>query len=58
MAAAYHRFHNGAVLAITKTGLTNPEIRKNMPHGNPAGDGGVVQKFGAKVSTTTSKTSQ
>ena len=53
MAAAYHRFMNGAVVAITKTGRTNPEIKRNTPHGHPAGDGGVINKNpGAKSAVT------
>jgi hypothetical protein len=44
MAAAYHRFYNGQVVAITTTAKTNPEIAKNTPHGNPAGEGGVINK--------------
>jgi hypothetical protein len=46
MAAAYHIFKNGAVVAETKTGKTNPEIKTNTPHGNPATDsgGGTIGK--------------
>lgn len=55
MAAAYHRFMNGAHLAITKTGRTNPEIKKNTPHGHPAGDGGVINKNPSAVSPVTGK---
>lgn len=55
MAAAYHRFYNGGHLAVTKTGRTNPEIKKNTPHGNPAGDQGVVQKSPGSTSVVTGK---
>lgn len=47
MAAAYHIFLNGATVARTKTGRTNPEIKHNTPHGNPATDndpGAIVGK--------------
>lgn len=60
MAAAYHRFYNGAVVAITKTGQTHPDIRKNTPHGNPGAEGGVTNKTpgsGSKVNNGTSSTS-
>jgi len=39
MAAAYHRFYNGTVVAISITGKTN-DIKRNTPHGNPAGVSG------------------
>jgi hypothetical protein len=55
MAAAYHRFMNGTVLAVTKTGNTNPEIKKNLPHGNPAGDQGVTNKTPGAYSAVTGK---
>lgn len=55
MAAAYHRFMNGVLVAVTRTGRTNPEIMKNMPHGNPAGEGGVVNKTPGAVSAVTGK---
>ena len=55
MAAAYHRFMNGAHLAISKTGLTNPEIKKNMPHGPGNDASGAVNKTPGKVSTVTGK---
>jgi hypothetical protein len=55
MAAAYHRFMNGATVAITKTAKTNPEIAKNLPHG-PGGDAsGAVNKTPGKVSPVTHK---
>ena len=46
MAAAYHTYKNGAVVAQTKTGRTNPEIVNGLPKGNPATDngGGVIGK--------------
>ena len=46
MAAAYHIFKNGVVVAQTTTGRTNPEIRRNTPHGNPADSsgGGLIGK--------------
>ena len=55
MAAAYHRFYNGAVLAVTKTAKTNPEIAKNTPHGHPAGDSGVINKTPGALSAVTGK---
>lgn len=55
MAAAYHRFMNGAHLPISKTGLTNPEIKKNMPHGPGNDASGAVNKTPGKVSTVTGK---
>lgn len=54
MAAAYHRFMNGAHLAVTKTGITNPEIRKNTPHG-PGNNVGVVNKTPGAPSAVTGK---
>lgn len=55
MAAAYHRFMNGAHLPITKTGLTNPEIKKNMPHGPGNDASGAVNKTPGKASPVTGK---
>ena len=55
MAAAYHRFHNGAHLPVTVTAKTNPEIAKNSPHGNPAGEGGVTNKSPGAPSAVTGK---
>jgi hypothetical protein len=55
MAAAYHRFMNGAHLAVTKTGLTNPEIKKNLPHGPGNDASGAVNKTPGKVSPVTGK---
>ena len=55
MAAAYHRFTNGTTVAITKTGKTDPDIRKNTPHGNPAGDAGPISKTPGSVSVVTGK---
>lgn len=55
MAAAYHRFMNGAHLAVTKTGLTNPEIKKNMPHGPGNDASGAVNKSPGKSSPVTGK---
>lgn len=43
MAAAYIRFYNGKTESVTKTGLTD-DIKRNTPHGNPAGDQGVINK--------------
>ena len=60
MAAAYHRFYNGAVLAVSKTALTNPEIAKNNPHGPGNAADGAVNKTpgkGSKVNSGTSTTS-
>ena len=54
-AAAYHRFMNGAHLAVTKTALTNPEIAKNSPHGPGNDASGAVGKTPGKVSTVTGK---
>lgn len=56
MAAAYHVFSHGATRAITTTGTTNPDIRKNTPHG----PGNATQDFPTskspgKVSTVTGK---
>jgi len=55
MAAAYHRFQNGGLIAVTKTGLTDPDIRRNTPHGNPAGDQGVINKTPGAPSAVTGK---
>lgn len=55
MAAAYHIFKNGAVSAITITGITNPEIRKNNPHGPGNDASGAVNKTPGKVSPVTHK---
>jgi len=55
MAAAYHRFMNGAHLAISKTGLTNPEIMKNTPHGPGSDASGAVNKTAGKGSAVTGK---
>ena len=55
MAAAYHIFKNGAVSAITITGRTNPEIRKNTPHGPGNSADGAVGKTPGKVSPVTHK---
>ena len=56
MAAAYHRFYNGTVVAISKTGKTDPDIRKNNPHGpGPAGDSGPIQKTPGSTSVVTGK---
>lgn len=55
MAAAYHVFKNGALVAITKTGLTNPEIKKNLPHGPGNDSSGAVSKTPGKASPVTGK---
>jgi len=55
MAAAYHRFMNGVVVAVTTTGLTNPTIRKNNPHGPGNDASGAVNKTPGKVSPVTHK---
>jgi hypothetical protein len=55
MAAAYHRFYNGEVVAVTVTAKTNPEIARNTPHGNPGGDRGVVNKTPGATSPVTGK---
>ena len=47
MSASYHIFKNGRVIAITSTGL-----KTNVMHGNPAGEQGVIGKFGAKVKSS------
>ncbi len=54
MAAAYHRFMNGAVVAVTKTGKTNPEIKKSLPNG-PGNDSGSGSKTPGAVSVVTHK---
>lgn len=55
MSAAYHRFMNGAVVAVTTTALTNPEIAKNSPHGPGNDASGAVNKTPGKVSPVTGK---
>lgn len=55
MSAAYHVFKNGALLPITKTGLTNPEIKKNTPHGPGNDASGAVNKTPGKASPVTGK---
>lgn len=55
MAAAYHRFMNGAHLAVTITGKTNPDIKKNSPHGPGNDASGAVNKTPGKVSPVTGK---
>lgn len=55
MAAAYHIFKNGELVAITTTGITNPEIRKNTPHGPGNDASGAVNKTPGKVSPVTGK---
>jgi hypothetical protein len=55
MAAAYHRFMNGVHVAITRTGLTHPDIRKNNPHGPGNAADGAVNKTPGKVSPVTGK---
>lgn len=54
MSAAYHRFFNGAHVAVSITGKTN-DIKRNTPHGNPAGEGGVTRKTPGSVSVVTGK---
>jgi hypothetical protein len=55
MSAAYHVFKNGELVAVTTTGLTNPEIKKNLPHGPGNGGGGAVNKTPGKASPVTGK---
>lgn len=55
MAAAYHVFKFGVAKGITKTGLTNPEIMKTLPHGNPPGEAGVVNKTPGAISPVTGR---
>lgn len=56
MAAAYHTFCDGVTRAVTKTGKTNPEIRKNTPHGpGNASQDLAISKTPGKVSTVTGK---
>lgn len=51
MAAAYHIFKNGAVVAITTVGR-----KTNTPHGNPASDSPVgVNKSPGALSPVTGK---
>jgi hypothetical protein len=55
MSAAYHIFKNGAVTAVTTTGLTNANIKKNSPHGPGNAADGAVNKTPGKVSPVTGK---
>lgn len=55
MSAAYHVVKNGVVTAVTTTGLTNPEIKKNLPHGPGNDASGAVNKTPGKVSPVTGK---
>jgi hypothetical protein len=55
MSAAFHIFKNGAVVAVTKTGLTNENIKINTPHGHPAGNSGVTRKTPGAPSAVTGK---
>jgi len=55
MAAAYHVYKHGAAVAVTRTGITNPEIKKNSPHGPGNAADGAVNKTPGKVSPVTHK---
>lgn len=55
MSAAYYVVKNGIATGITITGLTNPNIKKNIPHGNPGGDMGPVNKSPGAPSAVTGK---
>ena len=54
MAAAYHIYKNGSVVAVTTTGKTSPGIMKSLPHGRGGGDG-VVNKSPGAISPVTGK---
>jgi len=50
MAASFHVFKNGAVVAVTN--LYANRNANVLAHGNPAGDAGVTGKFSTKVRTS------